>query len=62
MLESSCIVYHMKTIGIYQSLCTSSYFEQKIMNNIKKIYQHALKCDDQNDLMDILDSDMMSTT
>ena len=31
------------------------------MNNMKKIYQHAGKCDDQQNLKDILDTDMMST-
>ena len=32
------------------------------MNNIKKIYQHAGKCDDQQNLKDILYADMVSTT
>ena len=45
MLQSSRLGYHMKTIGIEQSLCTRSYFEHKCMKNIKKIYQHAGKCD-----------------
>ena len=31
------------------------------MNNIKKIYQHASKCDYQQNLKGILDSDMVST-
>ena len=31
------------------------------MNNIKKIYQHAGKCDDQQNLKDIIDADMVST-
>ena len=31
------------------------------MNNIKKIYQHAGKCDDQQNLKDILDAAMVST-
>ena len=30
--------------------------------NIKNIYQHAGKCDDQQKLKDIIDSDMVSTT
>ena len=47
MLQSSRLEDHMKTIGIDQSLCTRSSFEHKCMNNIKKIYQHAGKCDDQ---------------
>ena len=51
----------MKTIGIDQSLCTRSSFEHKCLNNIKYIYQHADKCDDQQNLKDIIDSDMVST-
>ena len=31
------------------------------MNNIKKIYQHAGKCDDQQNLKDIIDADILST-
>ena len=31
------------------------------MNNIKKIYQHADKCDDQQNLKDIIDDAMLST-
>ena len=51
----------MNKIGIYQSLCNRSYFEHKCLNNIKKIYQHAGKCDDQQNLKDILDDAMVST-
>ena len=31
------------------------------MNNIKKIYQHAGKCDDQQKLKDIIDTAILST-
>ena len=31
------------------------------MNIIKKIYQHAGKCDDQKDLKDVIDAAMVST-
>ena len=31
------------------------------MNNIKKIYQHAGKCDDQKNLKDIIDAAILST-
>ena len=51
----------MNTIGIDQSLCNRYYFEHKFMNNIKYIYQHAGKCDDQQNLKDILDAAMVST-
>ena len=61
MLQSSRLEDNMKNIGIDQSLFTKSYFEHRCMNNIKKIYQHAGKCDDQQNLQDILDADMVST-
>ena len=31
------------------------------MSSIKKIYQHAGKCDNQQNLKGVLDADMMST-
>ena len=51
----------MKTIGIDQPLCKRSYFEQKKFNNIKMIYQHAGKLDDEENLKDILDDAMVLT-
>ena len=61
MLQSSRLEDHMKTIGIDQSLFTKYYFEHKCMNNIKKMYQHSGKCDDQQNIKDIIDADMVST-
>ena len=61
ILQSSRLEDHMKTIGIDQSLCTRSSFEHKCMNNIKKIYQHAGKYDDQQNLKAIIDDAMVST-
>ena len=61
MLQSPRLEDHMKTIGIDQSLCNCSYFEHKCLNKIKYIYQHAVKCDDQQNLKYILDADMVST-
>ena len=51
----------MKTIGIYQSSFGRSSFEHRCMNNIKNIYQHAGKCDDQKNLRDIIDAVILST-
>ena len=51
----------MKTIGIDKSLCNRSSFEHKCMNNIKNIYQHAGKCDDQQNLNYNLDASMVLT-
>ena len=61
MLQSSRLEDHMKTIGIYQSLFTKYSFEHRCMNNIKKIYRHAGKCDYQQFLKDIIDAAMVST-
>ena len=51
----------MKTIGIDQSSFARSSFEHRCMNNIKKIYQHADKCDDKKNLKYIIDTDIIST-
>ena len=62
MLQSSRLEDHMKTIGIDQSSFTKSSFEHRCMNNIKKIYQPAGKCDDQQNLKDILEAAILFTT
>ena len=61
MLQSSRLKDHMKTIGIEQSLFTRSSFEHRCMNNIKNIYQHAGKFDDQQNIKDILEAAILST-
>ena len=61
MLQSSRLEDHMKTIGIDQLLFKISSFEHKCMSSIKKIYQHAGKCDNQQNLKDILDADVVLT-
>ena len=61
MLQSSRLEDHMKTIGIDQSSFTRSSFEHRCMNNIKNIYQHAGKCDDQQNLNDIREAAILST-
>ena len=61
MLQSSRREDEMKTIGIYQSLSNRSSFEHKCFNNIKYIYPYAGKCDDQQNLKDVLDADMVLT-
>ena len=62
MLKSSRLEDHMKTIGIDQSSFTGSSFEHRCMNNIKNIYQHAGKCDDQQNLKCITEAALLSTT
>ena len=61
MLQSSRLEDHMETIGIDQSSLSRSSFEHRCMNNIKKIYQHARKCDDQQNLKDIIDAAILFT-
>ena len=61
MLQSSRLEDHMETIGIDQSSFARSSFEHRCMNNIKKIYQHSGKCDDQQNLKDIIDAAILST-
>ena len=61
MLQSSRLEDHMKTISIDQSSFTRSSFEHRCMKNIKKIYQHSGKCDDQQNLKDIIDAAIIST-
>ena len=61
MLQASSLEDHMKTIDIYQLLFTKSSFEHRCMNNIKNIYQHAVKCDDEQNITDIIDVAMVST-
>ena len=62
MLQSSRLEEHMKTISIDESSFTRSSFEHRCMNNIKKIYQHAGKCDAQQNLKDIIDAVILSTS
>ena len=61
MLQLPRLEDNMKTISIYQSLRKRSSFEHKSLNNIKYIYQHAGKCDDQRNLKDVLCAAILST-
>ena len=61
MLQSSRLEDHLKNICIDQSSFTRSSFEHRCMNNIKNIYQHAGKCDDQQNLKDIIEAALLST-
>ena len=62
LLKSTRLKYPVKTIGIDQSLSNRASFKHKCLNNIKKIYQHAGKCEDQQKFKHILEADMVSTT
>ena len=62
MLQSPRLEDIMNNIGIDQSLCNRYSLEHKFLNNIKYIYQHAGKCDDQQNLKYVLDAAMVSTS
>ena len=62
MLQPPRLNYHMKTIGIDQSLSNSDLLEHRFLQNIKKIYQYAGECDDQQQFKDILEDAMVSTS
>ena len=51
----------MNTMCIDQSLSNRAYFEQKCLNNIKKICQNSGKCDDQQKFKDILEATIVYT-
>ena len=46
MLQSPRLKDHVQTIGIDQSLIKNAIYEQKIIENTKKLYKQAGKCDD----------------
>ena len=47
MLQSMRLKYHVQTIGIDQSLSKNALYEHKCLENIKKLYKQAGKCDEQ---------------
>ena len=51
----------MKNIGIDQSSFARSSFKHRYLNNIKKIYQHVGKYNDQQNLKYIIDAAILST-
>ena len=61
LLQTICIKDDMKTIGIDQSLSNSALFYCIYLQNIKKLFQHAGKCDNQQQLKDILEAAVVST-
>ena len=50
----------MKTLGIAQSLSKNAIFENKCLQNIKKLYKHAVKCDEKQQFKDIIKATMVS--
>ena len=61
MLQSPRLKYHVKTIGIDQSLSNNYLYEHKFLQNISKLYKHFVKCDNQQQFKGILEAYMVST-
>ena len=61
MLQSPCYKDHVQTIGIDQSLSNNAIYEHKCLQNTKKLYKQAGKCDDKQQFKDIFEADMVST-
>ena len=52
----------MVTIEVYQSLSNSDLYEHRCMDNIKKLYKNAGKCDYQHQYKGIIEAATVSTT
>ena len=53
--------HHVHTIVIDPSLSNNAIYEHKCIENIKKIYKQAGKCDYQKQFKDIIEANMVST-
>ena len=62
MIQLPHIRDHMKNIGIDKSLSKSALFEHRYLKNMKILYQHTGKCDDQEQFKDIIEATMVYTT
>ena len=47
MFQSPWLKDHIQTIGIDLSLSNNAIYEHKFLENIKKLYKQAGKCDEQ---------------
>ena len=54
MLQSPRLKYHVQTIGIEPSLSKNATYKHKCLENIKKLYKQAGKCDYQQQFKDLL--------
>ena len=61
MLQSPRPKDHVQTFGIDQCLSNNALYEQKYLENIRKLYKQAGKCDNKQQLKDILGAAMVST-
>ena len=61
MLQSPRLKYHVQTIYIDPSLSKNNIYEHKCLENIKKLYKQAGKCDEQQQFKYIVQDAMVST-
>ena len=61
LLQSYQPKQYMVTIGIDQSLSNSTMYSHRCMENIKKLYTSAGKCDNQQQYKDNLEAAVLST-
>ena len=62
MLQSSQPKDCVQTIDIYPYLRNNAIYEHKCLENIKTLYKQYVKCYDQKQFKDIIESAMVSTT
>ena len=60
MLQSPLLKDHVHTIGIHPSLSNNAIYEHICLENIKKLYKQAGKCDEQQQFKDILEANIFS--
>ena len=60
MFKSPRTKDHVQTIGIDPSLSNNAIYANKYLENIKKLYKQAGKCDNQKKFKDIIEAAMVS--
>ena len=61
MFQSPRLKYYVHTVCIDQSLRNNAIYEHKCLESIKNLYKQAVKCGDQQQFKDILETAMFST-
>ena len=51
----------MVSVGFYQPLSSSSFYEHRCLENIKELYKTSGKCEDQHHHMAMIEAVMIST-
>ena len=61
LLQSDRLEQDMVTIGINPSLSNSELYVHRCLENIKKLYTYAIKCDDQQQYKAVIEAALVST-